>query len=422
MSFPAGTTIVEEGLLGETMFVVTSGEAKVLRGKRRLGTVRPGDFFGEVALLDGAPRSASVVAETPVVAIRLFRRTLLKMLEAEPQLSLKILDSLVRRVRGPARRPRSTPSRSAVLRSRRASPRPVRCRPPRRCRGCASAFLLPAIADVTPGWATFHARASCAIVMSRRSAIGRSPSTIGEVVVELLVGERAVVVGPPPVRRRRRLLPRDRAGQQAEPERTVRHHAGSVLAAPADQVAVVERQHRELLLERIHVADRLASLDQRPVEVRDADGAHRAGVLELGHGAPGVLDRHARLVGPVQLVQVDHVDAEASERTPRIPRGPAPAGTRSPRMPGRASRPRGPGPGARPPRARRSPRRPPCRRPRRCRSSSCPRRARRASRRSRPPPTRSCPTCRRRPPTPRSRSRSSPVRSIRAVSSSCGAA
>ena len=77
VSFPAGTTIVEEGLLGETMFVVTSGEAKVMRGKRRLGTVRPGDFFGEVALLDGAPRSASVVAETPVVAIRLFRRTLL---------------------------------------------------------------------------------------------------------------------------------------------------------------------------------------------------------------------------------------------------------------------------------------------------------------------------------------------------------
>ena len=100
VSFPAGTTIVEEGLLGETMFVVMSGEARVVRGKRRLGTVRPGDFFGEVALLDGAPRSASVVAETPVVAIRLFRRTLFNVLQAEPQLSLKILDSLVRRVRG----------------------------------------------------------------------------------------------------------------------------------------------------------------------------------------------------------------------------------------------------------------------------------------------------------------------------------
>ena len=99
VSFPAGSTIVEEGLLGETMFVVLTGEAKVLQGKRRLGTVRPGDFFGEVALLYGAPRSASVVAETPLEAIRLYRRTLLKMLEAEPQMALKILDSLVRRVR-----------------------------------------------------------------------------------------------------------------------------------------------------------------------------------------------------------------------------------------------------------------------------------------------------------------------------------
>ena len=45
VSFPAGTTIVEEGLLGETMFVVTSGEAKVVRGKRRLCTVRARRFL-----------------------------------------------------------------------------------------------------------------------------------------------------------------------------------------------------------------------------------------------------------------------------------------------------------------------------------------------------------------------------------------
>jgi CRP-like cAMP-binding protein len=99
VSFPAGMAVVEEGMLGATMFVILSGEAKVLRGKRRLSTLRPGDFFGEMALLDGAPRSASVVAETPIVAIRLFRRTLLRILEAEPQLSLKILDVLVRRTR-----------------------------------------------------------------------------------------------------------------------------------------------------------------------------------------------------------------------------------------------------------------------------------------------------------------------------------
>lgn len=99
VSFAPGQAVVEEGMLGETMFVVLSGEAKVLQGKRRLGTVRPGDFFGEVAVLDGSPRSASVIAETPLAAIRLFRRTLVALLEAEPQMALKILDGLVRRVR-----------------------------------------------------------------------------------------------------------------------------------------------------------------------------------------------------------------------------------------------------------------------------------------------------------------------------------
>ena len=99
VSFRTGQTIVEEGMLGETMFVVLSGEAVVMHGQRKLGTLRPGDHFGELAAIDGAPRSATVVALTPVVANRLFRRTLFSMLKAEPQLSLKILDAMVRRIR-----------------------------------------------------------------------------------------------------------------------------------------------------------------------------------------------------------------------------------------------------------------------------------------------------------------------------------
>lgn len=99
VSFTSGQTVVEEGMLGETMFVVLSGEAKAMRGTRRLATIRPGDFFGEIAVLDGSPRSATVVAETPLVVVRLFRRTLMRLLEAEPQLALKILDGIVRRIR-----------------------------------------------------------------------------------------------------------------------------------------------------------------------------------------------------------------------------------------------------------------------------------------------------------------------------------
>ncbi len=99
VSFAPGQSVVEEGMLGETMFVVLSGEAKVLRGRRRLGMIRPGDVFGEVAVLDGAPRSASVIAETPLTAVRLFRRTLMQLLRSEPQIALKILDGIVRRMR-----------------------------------------------------------------------------------------------------------------------------------------------------------------------------------------------------------------------------------------------------------------------------------------------------------------------------------
>jgi len=99
VSFAPGQPVVQEGMLGETMFVVLSGEAKVLKGKRRLGSIRPGEAFGEIAVLDGSPRSATVIAETPLTAIRLFRRTLKRLLEAEPQIALKILDGIVRRIR-----------------------------------------------------------------------------------------------------------------------------------------------------------------------------------------------------------------------------------------------------------------------------------------------------------------------------------
>ena len=59
----------------------------------------PGDFFGELAAIDAQPRSASVVAVTPLVVLRLFRRHLMALLEDEPQLTLKLLDGIVRRIR-----------------------------------------------------------------------------------------------------------------------------------------------------------------------------------------------------------------------------------------------------------------------------------------------------------------------------------
>jgi len=99
LTFEPGDAVVREGELGETLFVVLAGEGKVVRGSRKVGTVLPGDFFGELAAIDAQPRSASVVAVTPLRVLRLFRRHLLTLLEDEPQVTLKLLDGIVRRIR-----------------------------------------------------------------------------------------------------------------------------------------------------------------------------------------------------------------------------------------------------------------------------------------------------------------------------------
>jgi CRP/FNR family cyclic AMP-dependent transcriptional regulator len=99
LRFDRGQVVVREGAPGETLFVILSGEARVVRGGRTLARLRPGDFFGELSTLDGGPRTATIVAGTPVAVIRLFRRTLISMVKREPQLALKLMDGIVRRVR-----------------------------------------------------------------------------------------------------------------------------------------------------------------------------------------------------------------------------------------------------------------------------------------------------------------------------------
>jgi CRP/FNR family cyclic AMP-dependent transcriptional regulator len=99
LSFAPGQSIVIEGDPGETLFVVLSGQGKVTRRRRKVGSVMPGDFFGELSAIDGGPRSASVVAETPMQVLRLFRRTLMSLISDEPQVTMKLLDGIVRRVR-----------------------------------------------------------------------------------------------------------------------------------------------------------------------------------------------------------------------------------------------------------------------------------------------------------------------------------
>jgi CRP-like cAMP-binding protein len=99
VGYQPGATIVSDGDEGDTFFVILEGEAKVVRGNRTLSTMGPGEFFGEISLLDGGPRTASVVADTPVVAARLSKRSFDRMVLDEPGLAAKILSVVARRLR-----------------------------------------------------------------------------------------------------------------------------------------------------------------------------------------------------------------------------------------------------------------------------------------------------------------------------------
>jgi hypothetical protein len=97
--FPEGTSLAEEGNPGDSFYVLLEGEAKVVRGGRRIDRLIPGDFFGEIALIDGGPRTATVIATTPVSTLTISRRRFRKMLEEDSSIVLAMLEELAKRLR-----------------------------------------------------------------------------------------------------------------------------------------------------------------------------------------------------------------------------------------------------------------------------------------------------------------------------------
>jgi CRP-like cAMP-binding protein len=99
VTFRERESIVRAGEPGGTFYVLLEGSAKVTRGTKTLGQLQPGDFFGEISLLDGGPRTASVTAATPVTAIRVFKRSFDTVVAEEPTVAAKILAVVARRLR-----------------------------------------------------------------------------------------------------------------------------------------------------------------------------------------------------------------------------------------------------------------------------------------------------------------------------------
>ena len=99
-----GSPIVRQGETGNAFYVVLEGRAVVRRNGRKVGELGPGDYFGELALLDPAPRNADVVAVTQVSYARLLVQDFRSLLRAVPALNERLLAGLAHRLREADRR------------------------------------------------------------------------------------------------------------------------------------------------------------------------------------------------------------------------------------------------------------------------------------------------------------------------------
>ncbi|NEQ33930.1 MAG: cyclic nucleotide-binding domain-containing protein [Leptolyngbya sp. SIO4C5] len=99
LSVEAGTLICQEGAPGDALFLIVTGEAQIIKGQQLLALLGPGEMFGEMALLTGEERSASVVAGTSMELYELDKVDFDAMLERSPQLASGLSRILARRLR-----------------------------------------------------------------------------------------------------------------------------------------------------------------------------------------------------------------------------------------------------------------------------------------------------------------------------------
>jgi CRP-like cAMP-binding protein len=97
--FRAGEVIFREGDPAQELYVVKSGTAEIIHGNRVLETLHAGGIFGEMALIDIAPRSATVVAKTDVSVVPVGEKQFLFMVSHTPHFALNVMRVLARRLR-----------------------------------------------------------------------------------------------------------------------------------------------------------------------------------------------------------------------------------------------------------------------------------------------------------------------------------
>jgi CRP-like cAMP-binding protein len=99
LEFPAGRTLTRADERGHEFFIIAAGHAEVRRDDRLVATLGPGSFFGEMALLDGGVRSATVIAATPIEVYVLSEREFRELLHTSTTVAKNMLRTMTQRLR-----------------------------------------------------------------------------------------------------------------------------------------------------------------------------------------------------------------------------------------------------------------------------------------------------------------------------------
>lgn len=103
LDFKEGKVLCEQGKSGGEFFIVLEGEAEVRRNGKAVDTIKAGDHFGEIALLDDGPRTATVVAKTPLRCLVLSPRQFQDVLHQDAEIAVHMLRDVTRRLRAASR-------------------------------------------------------------------------------------------------------------------------------------------------------------------------------------------------------------------------------------------------------------------------------------------------------------------------------
>jgi CRP-like cAMP-binding protein len=103
LALPEGRVLAHEGKPGREFFVLVHGTVRVSKKGRKLAELGAGDWFGEIALVTGEPRTATVTATTPVRVLVLSDRAFRRVVNDMPSIALKVMASLGQRLAADAR-------------------------------------------------------------------------------------------------------------------------------------------------------------------------------------------------------------------------------------------------------------------------------------------------------------------------------